>query len=324
MILAGDVGGTHTRLALFEPSSTTPASLTTYPSEEHDGLVEMTRAFLEANPADVRAAAFGVAGPVVDGSTEAVNLAWPVDERAMASALGLDDGRVTLLNDLEANAWGIDWLSDEDRVTLNPGDPDATGNRAVISAGTGLGMAGMYWDGRMHHVFATEGGHADFAPGDALQEELLAWLRAELGHVSWERVCSGIGLVNIERFLRVRAGELEPDRVDDDAAAAIGDAALEGSDPIAVQALDLMIDVYGRQAGNLALNVMATGGVYVGGGIAPKILPRLTDGRFMDAFVSKGRFDELLRRIPVRVILNELTALLGAARRAAKGLPPSR
>jgi glucokinase len=324
MILAGDVGGTHTRLALFEPSATTPASLTTYPSEEYDGLAEMTRAFLEANPADVRAAAFGVAGPVVDGSTEAVNLAWPVDERAMASALGLDDGRVTLLNDLEANAWGIDWLSDEELVTLNAGDPDATGNRAVISAGTGLGMAGMYWDGRRHHVFATEGGHADFAPGDALQAELLAWLRAELGHVSWERVCSGNGLVNIERFLRVRAGEPEPDRVDNDAAAAIGDAALEGSDPIAVQALDLMIDVYGRQAGNLALNVMATGGVYVGGGIAPKILPRLTDGRFMDAFVSKGRFDELLRRIPVRVILNELTALLGAARRAAKGLPPSR
>ena len=205
---------------------------------------------------------------------------------------------------------------------MNAGDPDAVGNQAVISAGTGLGQAGLAWDGTDHHVFATEGGHADFAPGDEMQDDLLAFLRAELGHVSWERVCSGMGLVNIERFLRSRAGAPEPDWSSDgrDAAAAISEAAIAHTDPIADQALDCWSTSYGRQAGNLALTLMATGGVFVGGGIAPKILPRLTDGRFLDAFAGKGRFDHLLRRIPVKVILNDLTALLGAARRAAHAL----
>ena len=178
--------------------------MTTYQSEDHHGLPEMVQAFLAVNPADVQAAAFGVAGPVVDGKTETVNLAWPVDDAEMAAALGLDDQRVTLLNDLEANAWGVPWLGSQDLAILNAGDQDAAGNQAVISAGTGLGQAGLFWDGTEHHVFATEGGHADFAPGDALQDELLAFLRTELGHVSWERVCSGMGLVSIEGFLRGR------------------------------------------------------------------------------------------------------------------------
>ena len=196
---------------------------------------------------------------------------------------------------------------------------DAAGNQAVISAGTGLGQAGLSWDGSEHHVFATEGGHADFAPGDALQDELLAFLRAELDHVSWERVCSGMGLVNIERFLRARAGGPEPVWAADgvDAAAAISEAAMQHADPIADQALNVMVDIYGRQAGNLALTLMATGGVFVGGGIAPKILPRLTDGRFMDAFSRKARFERIMRRIPIKVVVNDLTALLGAARRAS-------
>lgn len=318
--LAGDIGGTHTRLALFESGAREPTSLTTYASEDHHGLPEMVQSFLAAHPATVDAAAFGVAGPVVDGKTETVNLAWPVDDAEMASTLSLDDDRVTLLNDLEANAWGIAWLGADDLAVVNAGDPDAVGNQAVISAGTGLGQAGLAWDGTDHHVFATEGGHADFAPADALQDELLAFLRAELGHVSWERVCSGMGLVNIERFLRAREGSPVPDWAADggDAAAAISEAALQHTDPIADHALDVIVEIYGRQAGNLALTLMATGGVFVGGGIAPKILPRLTDGRFLDAFAGKGRFDHLLRRIPVHVILNDLTALLGAARRAAR------
>lgn len=318
-ILAGDIGGTHTRLALFESGSREPTSLTTYASEDHHGLPEMVQAFLGANPADVNGAAFGVAGPVVDGKTETVNLAWPVDDAEMASTLGLDEDRVTLLNDLEANAWGIAWLGVQDLAVVNAGDPAAVGNRAVISAGTGLGQAGLSWDGTDHHVFATEGGHADFGPGDELQDELLAFLRAELGHVSWERVCSGMGLVNIERFLRARADAPGPDWSAEggDAAAAISEAAMHHTDPIADRALEVMIDIYGRQAGNVALTLMATGGVFVGGGIAPKILPRLTDGRFLDSFAGKGRFDHLLRRIPVSVILNDLTALLGAARRAS-------
>jgi glucokinase len=324
-ILAGDIGGTSTRLALFEPGSRSPVSLTKYRSEEHNGLPEMVDTFLAAHPATIEAAAFGVAGPVVEGKTETINLAWPVDDAQMATVLGLEDERVTLLNDLEANAWGIPWLQGDDLASLNDGDPGAVGNQAVISAGTGLGQAGLYWDGTEHSVFATEGGHADFAPGDELQGELLAFLRAELGHVSWERICSGMGLVNIERFLRARAGEPEPDWLarGGDASAAIGDAAIHHTDEVSDEALDLMIDVYGRQAGNLALTLMATSGVFVGGGIAPKILPRLMDGRFLEAFVGKGRFEELLRRIPVKVILNDLTALLGAARRAARDLPGS-
>lgn len=325
VVLAGDIGGTHTRLALFDPGSHDPQGLETYPSADHGGLEEIVSTFLAAaQDADVVAAAFGVAGPVVDCRTETVNLAWPVDEGRMATALGLERARVSLLNDLEANAWGIPALGPDDLAVLNQGAAEAAGNIAVISAGTGLGQAGMFWDGSTHHVFATEGGHADFAPADDLQAELLAFLRAEEGHVSYERVCSGMGLVNIERFLRARAGVPEPDWVTDaqrgggDVAAAIGRAAQENLDEISEEALDLLVDVYGAQAGNLALALMSTGGVYVGGGIAPRILKRMQDGRFLRAFLAKGRFTHLLERVPVSVILNDLTALLGAARRASQ------
>jgi glucokinase len=321
-ILAGDVGGTTTRLALFEPGSPVPMALTRYSSQELPGLQEMVEAFLKTTQADVTAAAFGVAGPVVEGRTEAVNLAWPVDQASLRTVLGTE--RVWLLNDLEANAWGIGALGAADLAVLQEGDTHVGGNAAVISAGTGLGQAAIYRDAGGDHVFATEGGHADFAPADERQAELLAFLRAELGHVSWERVCSGMGLVNIERFLRARAGEPEPPWVTratherGDVAASIARAALDEADGASQDALELMIDIYGAQAGNLALSVMATGGVYVGGGIAPKILPRLRDGRFMRAFTAKGRFTHLVERIPVRVILNDLTALLGAARRAGR------
>jgi glucokinase len=320
-ILAGDVGGTSTRLALFEGGSSTPMALTRYASEEHVGLEEMVRTFLSANPAGVAAAAFGVAGPVVDGHTEVVNLAWPVDQASLRTAMGIE--RVWLLNDLEANAWGIQALGADDLVTLQQGEPDPDGTRAVISAGTGLGQAMIFRDGDGDRVRATEGGHADFAPADRLQEELLTFLRGELGHVSWERVCSGMGLVNIERFLRKRAGKPEPSwvtramREGGDVAAAIGHAALDEKDAVSAEALDLLVDVYGAQAGNLALTVMATGGMFVGGGIAPRILARLQDGRFLRAFTAKGRLTHLLERVPVHVIRNDLTALLGAARRAS-------
>jgi glucokinase len=296
-------------------------SLTRYASEDHADLEEMVAAFLAAHPTPLSAAAFGVAGPVVGGRTETVNLAWPVDATSVASALGLP--RVWLLNDLESNAWGIGALTPGDLSTLQAGAPGADGNRAIISAGTGLGQAGIFRDERGDHVFATEGGHADFAPANETQAELLAFLRAEFGHVSWERVCSGMGLVNIERFLRARRSAPEPawlvqaTRDGGDAAAAIAGAALSAEDPVASEALDLLIDLYGAQAGNLALTVMATGGVYVGGGIAPKVLPRMQDGRFIRAFTDKGRFGHLLQHVPVHVVLNDLTALVGAARRAA-------
>jgi glucokinase len=192
----------------------------------------------------------------------------------------------------------------------------------VISAGTGLGEAGLFFDGVRHRPFATEGGHADFAPRSEVEVELWRFLAVEYGHVSYERVCSGTGLVNIERFLRRQSGKRRPDwlereMVDGDAAAAISRAALDGADDVCDEALDRLVSIYGAAAGNLALKLMATGGVYLGGGIAPKILPRLEAGGFMDAFAAKGRFDDLLVRIPVKVILNDRTALLGAARHAA-------
>ena len=321
MILAGDIGGTKTNLALFDDDAREPMQLETFASREHTGLEPMLEAFLAKHPAEIEAAGFGVAGPVRDGRhVDTTNLAWPVDGLSLARLLGLET--VGLLNDLEANAWGIAALEPEDFAVLNDGDPQARGNAAVISAGTGLGEAVLYWDGERHHPSATEGGHVDFAPRTELEVELWRFLAAELDHVSYERVCSGMGIVNIERFLRVRTalprpGWLEAEMVERDAAAAISRVALEERDEVCSQTLDLFVSIYGAAAGNLALKMMAVDGIYLGGGIAPKILPRLTDGRFMEAFADKGRFRELLERVPVRVILNDRTALLGAARAAA-------
>ncbi len=319
MILAGDIGGTKTNLALFAGDAREPIQLQTFASREHTGLEPMVEAFLAEHPAEIEAATFGIAGPVRDGSADTTNLAWPVDGRSVASVVGLRS--VGLLNDLEANAWGIAALADDDFAVLSPGDPAASGNAAVISAGTGLGEAGLYFDGVRHRPFATEGGHADFAPRSELEVELWRFLAAEYGHVSYERVCSGMGLVNIERFLRRQTGKprpywLERQMAGGDSAAAISGAALDGSDAVCDEALDRFVSIYGAAAGNLALKLMATGGVYLGGGIAPKILPRLQEGLFMRAFEAKGRFDDLLGRIPVKVILNDKTALLGAARHA--------
>lgn len=233
---------------------------------------------------------------------QVTNLAWSVDAASLASALRLP--RVQLLNDLEANAWGLPLLGPDDFHVLNQGANEATGNAAVCSAGTGLGEAGMYWDGEHHHPFACEGGHTDFAPLSGEQERLRDHLAAEFGHVSYERVCSGPGLVNIYEFL---GGSTSLD------APEISQRALAGTDETAVAALDMFVDIYGSEAGNLALKLMATGGVYLGGGIPPRILSKLEDGAFMRCFTAKGRFADLLAGIPVRVILNDRTALMGAA-----------
>jgi glucokinase len=314
VILAGDIGGTNTRLALFdEPES--PAVLEIYPSRQHASLEEMVLVFLEEHPADIAAACFDVAGPVRDGHADPTNLAWPVDAATLASMLGLP--QVALLNDLEANAWGLPALGPEDLYVLNEGDPEATGNAAVCSAGTGLGEAGLYWDGERHWPFACEGGHTDFGPRSDLEVELHQYVSAEYGHVSYERVCSGLGLVNLYRFFCERGGEAPSVALE---GAAISHAAMEGSDERASEALELFVSIYGAEAGNLALKVMATGGIYLGGGIPPRILPLLQEGGFMRSFADKGRFRELLSRIPVQVILNDKTALLGAALRAAEEL----
>ncbi len=310
MDIAGDIGGTHTRLALFDSDTARPVALEVYSSRDHDGLEAMLRAFLAAHPAPVERACFGVAGPVRDGHVLTTNLAWPVHGSSVARVLGLD--RVGLVNDLVANAYGIAELGPDDVATLHEGDPALGGNGAVISAGTGLGEAGLFWDGTRHHVFPSEGGHTDFGPRTDAEVALRAHLAQRHPHVSYERVCSGMGLVAIHSFLG-GAG---------DDASVITDAALAGTDALSVRALEMMIEIYGAEAGNLALKLLATGGVYVGGGIAPKILPRLRDGAFLAAFTAKGRFAELLERVPVHVILNERTALLGAAR-LARGEPPS-
>jgi glucokinase len=322
MILAGDVGGTHTRLAFFDVSNgrPRPVSVSVFPSREYRGLDEIVTKFVGDAHVHPDAACFGVAGPVRSGRVETSNLPWIVESKRLADELSLE--KTVLINDLEANAWGIAALDAKDVVLLNPIKGNPVGNQAVIAAGTGLGEAGMYWDGVQYHIFACEGGHADFAPRDEMEIELLGYLAARYGHVSFERVVSGPGLVNIFDFLRDTKRGTEPkwlteEMVRGDPAAAISHAALEGRCALCEQALEMFVSIYAAEAGNLALKLMATGGVYVGGGIAPKILPKLTGPLFMQSFVRKGRMQPLLESIPVRVIINEETALMGAARCAA-------
>ncbi len=325
MILAGDIGGTHARLALFEVSGGqyAPLSLTIFPSHEYRNLDAIAARFVETTKVHPEAACFGIAGPVVNGRVEATNLPWTVDAQSVADRLQIR--KVKLINDLEANAWGIPALAAKDLAPLNR-VATASGNQAVISAGTGLGEAGMYWDGSRYHVFACEGGHSDFAPRNDLEVELFVYLEKRFGHVSNERLLSGPGLVNIFDFLRDSGRGAPPEWLleeiqKSDPAAAISRAATEGKCALAGQALDLFIAIYGAETGNLALKLLAIGGVFVGGGIAPKILPKLVnDSGFMEAFVSKGRLRPLMEQIPVQVIVNDETALLGAARYAALNL----
>jgi len=322
MILAGDIGGTNTRLAFVEERDgrLVPAIEARFPSREHASLETVLHKFLAANPHPISCAAFGIAGPVRRGRCDATNLPWVVDAALVARDLDLK--RVGLINDLEANAWGIALLEAKDFAVLNEGTPDPEGNAAIISAGTGLGQAGLYWDGTLHRPFASEGGHGDFAPRNDLEIELLRYLLTQHQRVSSERAVSGPGLRNIYRFLRDTGRGEEPawlaERMrQQDPSAVISQAALRGESDLCVQALDLFVTLYGAEAGNVALKMMATGGVYLGGGIAPKILPRLQDPIFLNAFVAKGRLKPLMQVMPVRVILNDKTALLGAARFAA-------
>ena len=322
-ILAGDIGGTSTRLALFEAGKGTleHAAIEQYTNREHPGLGAIVTRFRAGHADAIDDACFGVAGPVIDGHVETPNIPWVVDAAALGREVGL--ASVVLINDLVANAQGIFQLEPADFAPLAPGAPGSAGNVAVISAGTGLGEAGMYWDGRAHHPFACEGGHADFAPRTDIEIDLLRHLRQKFDdHVSWERLVSGPGLFNIYEFLRDTGHGMEPDWLRaaiaaGDPPAVIGRAAIDGRSELCAQALDLFASTYGAEAGNLALKIMATGGVYLGGGIAPKVLTRIDPAGFLESFRAKGRLRDLLERIPVRVITNEHTALFGAARYAA-------
>ncbi len=323
MILAGDVGGTKTLIALMntEGDRLTTVEEWSFPSRDYDGLEAVIRAAIGDRTLDLSGACFGVAGPVVDGRSNATNLPWIIDSRQLAKTLKIPS--VGLLNDLEAMAHSIDQLPDDELLTLNAGTVNSKGNRALIAAGTGLGQALIFHDGARYHPSASEGGHCDFAPDTDEEIRLLQFLRNELGHVSWERIVSGMGMTNLYRFVVADQQATEPDWIteqfkSENAGVVITRSALEHTFEPCVAAMRLFVRLYGAEAGNLALKVMATGGVYIGGGIGPKVLPYLQEGGFMDRFIAKGRYQSILANIPVKLILNPKSALLGAAHHASQ------
>ena len=320
-LLAGDIGGTKTLLKLFEAGGGVLAERR-FDSASFASLNQVVASFLSDFPSlSPAAACFGVAGPVEGGRANITNLPWQIDAASICAEFRIP--QVRLINDFQAVAYGIEALESQDMATLQAGQPQEFGVRAVIGAGTGLGEGFMVWQGEYYEAFPSEGSHADFAPVDALQTELLHYLAARYGHVSYERLLSGPGLVNIFEFLRASRGqqataELQSAMQAGDPAAAISDCALGGKDDLAVSALDLFARIYGAEAGNLALKVLARGGVYIAGGIAPQIISKLKDGEFLRAFADKGRFTGLLGNIPVHVVLNPKVGLLGAARVAER------
>jgi len=330
MILAGDVGGTNTRLAFFDlrEEKLQRVCEKTYPSRNHKTLDDIVADFISTTGIKAEAAGIGIAGPVHDGIVRATNLPWVVDVRRLAQRVGIST--FALLNDLEANGYGIATLGPSDFAVLQQGTSGAKGNAVVISPGTGLGEGALYWDGRQHWPLPSEGGHSSFAPQSDIEDALLRYLRAQFGsHVSWERVVCGPGLFNIYKFLRDTGRESEPAWLaeqlkSEDPSPEISKLALEGKCALCEKALDLFVVLLGSECGNMALKVLATGGVYLGGGIPPKILPKLQTPLFRDSFLNKGRLRPVLEAMPVRVILNEYTALQGAARRAGMLLHGSR
>lgn len=320
MILAGDVGGTKVHLALygFDHGRLSHVRDEKFPAREFAGLKDIVRKFLiESGDPEVTAACFGVPGPVRGGRLKLTNLSWVVDSRELSTAL--DIHHLFLINDLEANGYGIPELDPEQIFELSAGAPGSVGNAGLVSAGTGLGEAILVWNGKMHIPMASEGGHCDFAPRNETEIELLRYLQRTLkGRVSFERVVSGQGLTNIYTFLRDVKGMEEPDwlkerMLAEDPNAIIGELGQEGSNELCVQSLEGFASAYGAEAGNLALKVLSVGGIYLGGGIAPKILKKMRDGAFMKAFTDKGRLSDLLVQMPVRVILESRCALMGAA-----------
>ncbi len=318
MILAGDIGGTKTNLAYFtaESGKLIRKQLQSYPSRDFKSLTDVLAKFQADFPSSVTAAAFGIAGPVVNGRSKLTNLGWDVIGADVASHLSLP--AVGLLNDLEATAYGTLRLAPSEYLVLNNGVVAEKGTIAVIAAGTGLGEGGLHWDGKRYRTIASEGGHTDFGPRDEIEIDLLRFLKPKYGRVSYERVVAGPAITDVYDFLRKRSGEPEPEWLklaltSGDPSAVISKAGLEGKDAVSEQTLDLFVSLYGAEAGNLALKILATGGVFVGGGIAPKILPKIQNGSFFSSFKNKGRYEGLMKNIPIWIVLNDQTALLGAA-----------
>jgi glucokinase len=321
MILAGDVGGTKVHLGLYDfvDGRLECSRERRFAAGEYSGLEEIVKEFLGAH--QVAAACFGVPGPVRDGRLRLTNLPWTLDSRKLAAGLGIT--HLFLINDLEANGYGVAELSTEQIYTLSEGDPSQIGNRVLIAAGTGLGEGLLIWNGHNHIPYPSEGGHADYAPRNEDEIDLLRYLKQKYqGRISFERVISGPGLTNIYEFLREVRGLDEPawlaERIAaEDPNAVIAEVALAAKSEICERALEIFVSAYGAEAGNLALKLLSVGGVYLGGGIAPRILEKLRDGAFMRAFTGKGRLSPLLENMPVRIILESRAALLGAAAYAA-------
>ncbi len=322
MLLAGDIGGTKTNLAIFshEKGWREPLVEATFPSANYPSLEALVQEFLAQQHFSIDQASFGVAGPVVAGRATITNLPWRMEEKQLQQELHIPS--VRLLNDLDAIAHAVPFLGPDDLHTLNEGRPIKGGAIAVIAPGTGLGEAFLTWNGSAYKAHTSEGGHADFAPTNEFELELLRYLLYRFPHVSFERVCSGKGLPNIYAYLKDSGRAVEPPWLTEQLATAadktpiIMNAALNKEVPceIAVATLNNFVSILGAEAGNLALKVLATSGVYLGGGIPPRILSYLQDERFMQAFRNKGRFSKILAAIPVYVILNAKIALLGAAR----------
>ncbi len=313
MILTGDIGGTNTRLAFFE--SNTIVAEKKFHSKNYQSLEEIIQIFLSEQKKTFSAACFGVAGPIVNGKCNATNLPWVIDIANLRKCCKIQT--IYLLNDLETKAYGIRVLKKEELYVLQAGK-EQPGNQALIAAGTGLGEAGLYWDGKDHHPFACEGGHTDFAPRDELEIELLIYLKKKFQHVSYERIVSGPGIPLLYQFLietgkEPRSQEMEEEMLQKDAPHVISEWALKRHDPVCLRVIHWFLSIYGAEAGNLALKFLSLGGMYIGGGIAPALIQQIKEGPFLSSFCCKGRFQPLLETIPIHVILNDDASLLGAA-----------
>ena len=324
IVLAADVGGTKTELALFQIDNGRLISLKNqrYPTTDHASFVESIRKFHGDELSTVDCACFGVAGVVDGDKVQGVNFAWEIDAKKLEQELHIK--RILLINDLQANAYGLSALEENDFETLTKGKKNI-GNAAIIAPGTGLGEAGMVWMGSHYYPYATEGGHCSFAPRDLLDVELWKFLNSEFDHISWERLVSGQGIYNIYRFLRQYRGEKEPNWLteklfNDDKPLIISTAAKEKSDPICIETMQLFIKYLSIEASQLALKTKATGGIYIGGGIVPKILSLIDKKEFYNNFIRVGRMGNLLKSIPVKIVLNDKTPLMGAAYYAAMGI----
>jgi glucokinase len=318
MILAGDIGGTNTRLALFEEEGTfTKFEEARFHSVNYPSLLSIVKEYVRDKREKIKRACFAVAGPIQNGRSRLTNIpSWVVDVKEFQQDLGISS--VLLLNDLEANAWGLSILGPEDFALIQQGNPRQVGNAVLISAGTGLGEAGLYWDGKKHCPFACEGGHADFAPRNSLEFELHTWLQKKYGrHVSYERVVSGPGLYALYQFLIDSRKEQEDEQLtkamkERDPPQVLTQWGKSGRDSRCTRVLDWFLSLYGAEAGNAALKFLALGGVYLGGGIAPHLVEQMKT-EFLKSFLDKGRFKPLLETIPIRVVLNDEAALLGTA-----------